>query len=579
MARGTMRIARTKPIASIPPENIIKAKIADTPVEKLNALYGLDKSGQVTTKFDTLNLCQETRMCVARALIYRAEYAPKAVDVIHKMEYLGNASPQSAAFVDLIAGMQMLKGKFLAMFSAEQIEQATHHALSHGVDMSHDPCDFILPILEIQDGKLTPAAVLAMATASVLGAAHDIIQGKVPRPTNEIESAKIFSDEMQNMISDLIQNHKNTYSENEIAVLNLYKKIVVPFFAREGIVNATYLLFGCGKRDFDNILSQVSEIYIGNTPDLTPLIAAIKIGMAVSDTRRGEMDHLLEKMESLSLIIDSQQGELMSKLLWAAGIFTEDSDCLPQFSHELKNLSPVFKEKCKEAEGFLLILRPNINMVSELATVPQLDASGQPVNDSEGNIIMVPDPVGAELTRLLRIGKEPADFDYAKQLNKFLEEINDSPDGELTFANELGAADKELVKNAERYDVSEITKSKRFHDDWLYHGEKLTKMKNNLAVMAPGEKNAIAKLLYTMAAISPGMTIGMGMTQEIYNDMVRYEHTLFCQSGFSDRLQKLSRDINEIEIVNIATLQPASERLAIERIRQHQDSLKDQAKA
>jgi hypothetical protein len=575
MARGTMRIARAKPIVFIPPESIIKAKVADTAAEKLNALYGLDKSDLVTKKFDTLKLCPGTRMRVARALIYRAEYLPKAVDAIHRMEDLGNALPQSAAFVDLIAGMQALKGRFLAMFSAEQIEQATHHSLSHGVDMSHDPCDFILPILDMQDGKLTPAALLAVSITSVLGAAHDIIQGKVPRPTNEIESAKIFTNEMQGMISDLIKNHKKTYSENEIAALNLYKKIVVPFFAKEGIVHATYLLFGCGKRDFDNILAQVSEIYIGDTPDLTPLIAAIKIGMAVSDTRRGEMDHLLEKMESLSLIIDSQQGDLMNTLLCAAGIFTEGSDHLPQCSHELKNLSPDFKEKCKEAEGFLLILRPNINMVSESAKTPQLDASGQPVKNSDGKIIMVRDPIGAELTRQLRMGKEPLDFDYAKQLNKFLDEINDSPEGELTFANELGAADKELVKHAERYGVSEITKAKRFHDDWLYHGEKLTKMKINLAAMGHAEKNAIAKMLYTMAAIPPGMIIGMGMTHEIYNDMVKYEQSLFCESGFSDRLQKLSQDINEIEVMNSNKLIPASERLAISRVKQDQSSIVD----
>jgi hypothetical protein len=231
-----MRILRTKPIVSIPPENIIKAKIADTAIEKLNALYALDKTDLVQKKFDTLKLCPGTRMRVARSLIYRAENAPKAVDVIRKMEDLANASPQSAAFLDLIAGMQALKGKFLAMFSAEQIEQATHHTLSHGVDMSHDPCNFIMPIMDVQDGKLTSAALLAMSINSVLGAAHDIIQGKVPRPTNEIESAKIFSDEMKNMISDLIENHKDTYSENEIAVLNLYKKIVVPFFAKVGIL-------------------------------------------------------------------------------------------------------------------------------------------------------------------------------------------------------------------------------------------------------------------------------------------------------------------------------------------------------
>jgi hypothetical protein len=300
----------------------------------------------------------------------------------------------------------------------------------------------------------------------------------------------------------------------------------------------------------------------------------MKIGMAVADTRRGEMDHLLEKMESLSLIIDSQQGALMSTLLCAVGIF-EASDRLPAISQELKNLSPEFRESCKEAEGFLLILRPNINMVSELAKVPQLDTSGQPVKNSEGQIIKVPDPIGAELTRQLRIGKVPADFDYAKQLNKFLDEINDSPGGELTFANELGAADKELVKNAERYGVSEITKAKRFHDDWLFHGERLTKMKNHIAVMTLAEKNAIGKMLYTMAAISPGMIIGMGMTQEIYDAMVRYEQTLFCLSGLSDRVQKLSRDINEVEAMNCNTLEPASERLATGRIIQSQKSLAD----
>jgi hypothetical protein len=220
-----------------------------------------------------------------------------------------------------------------------------------------------------------------------------------------------------------------------------------------------------------------------------------------------------------------------------------------------------------------LILRPNINMVSELAKVQQLDASGHPVKNSDGKIIMVSDPIGAELTRQLRTGKGPADFDYAKQLNKFLEKINDSPEGELTFANELGAADKELVKHAERYGVSEITKAKRLHDDWLYHGEKLTKMKINLAAMTHAERNAIAKMLYTMAAISPGMIIGMGMTQEIYNDMVKYEHSFFCESGLTDRLQRLSRDIDEIEVMNFNRLIPASERLAIGRVKQSQSSI------
>ena len=553
------------------PLNISEAKDANSPIDKLNALYGMDKSAVVSQKFMELGLTLKTEIRIANALIYRNEKAPTALAAIQQVEALGN----TPAFQELLAGMQALQGKFLAMFSAEQIPQATHHVLAHGVDMSHDPGDFIAPLLIRASGQLTPAMQLMMVTTSVLGAAHDIIQGKSPPPTNEIESAVIFCAEMQKMLAALLKSHQGTYSDEEVAALTAYKNIAVPFLAEEGIVNCTYLLFGSGKRDFDNVMAQISEIYIGQVPDLPPMIAAMKMGLSVSDTRRGEMTHLLEKMESLTIAIDRQQGPQMDEFLRAAGIFTAD-DALPVQSRDLKKLTPTQQEKCEVAEGFLLRLRPSINMVCEMAKVFQRDAAGQPVKNEMGKVVMVPDRVGAELMRKLRAGEEPgADFDYASQLDKFLVRINDKADSENAFANEIGALNKEIIAHAARYDVTAVLENNRLCTAWKHHSAQLKTLKRNLASDYSSQKVAIAKLMYSMAAISPGIIMGMGMTQDIYDGMIQHEQMLFYQSGMTDKLVKLSRDINEIEWLNPHTLRLSVERPVVCRGKRVKGSVAD----
>jgi hypothetical protein len=559
-------LTKAKIIVYASPDQIATAKGTRVAIEKLNALYGCDKTEAITQKIAELNLSPGTIMRIANALIYRNEHGPKAASAIEKIEDLGNALPKSPAFRQLIQGMQALESKFLAMYSAEQLEQATHHSLSHGVDMTHDPSDFIAPILKTQNGQLTPASLLMMTTLHVLGAAHDIIQGKLPPPRNEIESAEWFCIEMKKMLDDLIQNNKEIYSETEINALHAYKVDAVPFLAREGIINATYLLFSSGKRDFDNVLTQISEIYLGDAVDLTPMIAAMKIGLSTSDTRRGEMDHLLEKMESLSLMLDRQQDECMNELLRAAGVFTVE-DALPKHSTDLKNLSPAQKEKCKNAEGFLLRLRPSLNMAIEIAKKTNVDESGNPLHDETGAVTKVPDPVGATIIRQLRMGQEPK-VDFGNRVELFLAKIHDRTCGEVTFANALGEINSELVEHAERYGISSIMKNNHLREEWKSQGALLVTLKNNMDAMESSQKAAIAKLMYTMAAISPGLIIGMGMTQEIYDGLVKYEQDLFNQSGASDKLKKLSRDITEVETLNPEKLKSSAERPAIGRVKQ-----------
>jgi hypothetical protein len=311
------------------------------------------------------------------------------------------------------------------------------------------------------------------------------------------------------------------------------------------------------------VLMQVSEIYLGDAIDLAPMIAAMKIGLAISDTRRGEMDHLLEKMESLKIMIERGLGAELDKLLRAAEIFTVN-DQLPSCSADLKNLSPLLKVKCENAEGFLLRLRPSMNMAIELAKTAKLDEMGKPMHDAAGALIKVPDPMGVRIIHQLRRGQEPG-VNYSKRVNHFLAKINDKTSGEITFANELGAINQELVDHAERYGIGAIMTNNRLRSNWKHQGAMLTTLKHNLDAMDSSEKAAIAELMYTMAAISPGIVLGMGMTQEIYDGMVAYEQELFQLAVVANKLNNLSRDIDEIEILNANTLRLAKERLAIGR--------------
>ena len=88
------------------------------------------------------------------------------------------------------------------------------------------------------------------------------------------------------MIDTSVANPDHQYQPNELAIINEFRNNALPFLADECIVNATYLLFNAGKRDFDNVLCQVSNVFAAETKvtALNTNVAAMKLGIALADT-------------------------------------------------------------------------------------------------------------------------------------------------------------------------------------------------------------------------------------------------------------------------------------------------------
>jgi hypothetical protein len=407
------------------------------------------------------------------------------------------------ALSDLSIGMYDLQSQFIAMFAAQEFTPATYHFYGHGKEMSEDPGNLTKNIIIGDDvGKLL------INTINALGAAHDIIQDS-GSPKNEKLSAEIFVTQTQKMIDDLIE--ANNYSDKTINILQNFRDLAIPFLAEECIVNATYLLFANDKRDFDNILTQVhnvmeqAHIETHGQPlksmTISKEIRAMKLAMALADTRRSEIKSVLRKHVTLdTILLDEQNNQApLIQLLVAAGILNK-GEKIPSTLQPNKNA----EEKLMRIEGFLLRLGQNIRMTSELAVHHKKDPSRkQLIQDIRSNKMI--------------------QTDCKNEFESFLNTI-EGDYGEAAFAKALGAINNtELLEQINQFKLETMVNEDNFDfRGWIRHEENLLKMKKNLAPLSGPEKSAMGKLLFTIAAKSPGHKVG----QETYDKMKEYRKEL-----------------------------------------------------
>lgn len=165
----------------------------------------------------------------------------------------------------------------------------------------------------------------------------------------------------------MIENKENL-TPGQITALEQFRDQAIPFLANECLINGTYLLFNSGKRDFANILHQVHEIVtpgkkeFNNGSELgdTKLAAAI-MTVALSDTRRSEMTHVLNRQELLNSVPDHLI-EPLEKVLRMTGLLNEG-----EHINDLRDRNDT--QKLRDIEGFLLRVGQNIRMTTELAGV------------------------------------------------------------------------------------------------------------------------------------------------------------------------------------------------------------------
>jgi hypothetical protein len=402
---------------------------------------------------------------------------------------------------DLTDGMQQLQDRFIAMMAAQDFDPGTYHFYGHAKEMSQDPGSLIA-------NTLAPDSVnnFIIAMTNALGAAHDIIQN-YGAPRNEILSAELFVAETQNMINVLLEKNRNKYTEDQIEKLESFKADTLPFLAEECIVNSTYMVFQAGKRDLDNILNQINQIFdeaAGRTPKpmrLSKEIHAMKTAITLADTRRSEIKPILAKYESIrtALLVSDSQSNL-TRLLRAAGILGQD-ELMPDYE-QMKNAGT--NKKLMEIEGFLLRLGQNLRMTSELAVHFSQDA------------------LRKELINDLREFKE-VEITLEYHLQPFLNAI-DGSFGEAAFAAALGEIDNsELKEQIKQHHLEEMVNSKNFDfNGWKNHATHLTNFKAGIESFSLAEQAAITQLMYTIAAKSPGHKVG----QKTYDAMQEYRKEL-----------------------------------------------------
>jgi hypothetical protein len=427
------------------------------------------------------------------------------------------------AISDLADVMRDSQSLFIAIFASQDFDPGVYHFYGHGKEMSEDPGNLVKNIVSGDE-----LGTLLINTANALGAAHDIIQSAGP-PDNEILSSEIFVAETQRMITDLIE--QNEYTKKTKIKLENFRDQVIPFLAEECIVNATYLLFSSDKRDFDNILNQIHRVmeqahtktHGHPLADMTLSkdVHAMKLAMALSDTRRSEIKSILRKLDSLKTILQDE-GNIpqLTKLLVAAGILKK-GEVIPSM------VEPNHKaqEKLMKIEGFLLRLGQNVRMTAELAVRKQ-------------------DYNNKHLIQDIRRGKTP-ESDFKQEFAAFLKTI-DGPFGEASFAQALGVinntelsthinhAKLETMVNKENYDVI----------GWERHEENLMNMQRNLTGMSGADKSAMGKLIFTIAAKSPGHKVG----QEVFNAMRDYRQELLRTNP--NLVTSIDENIAEIKAAN-----------------------------
>ena len=402
---------------------------------------------------------------------------------------------------DLTEGMQQLQDKFIAMMAAQDFDPGTYHFYGHAKEMSQDPGSLIANILG--PGKVNQ---LIITITNALGAAHDIIQN-YGAPHNEIQSAEIFIAETHAMIDGLLEKNRKKYSEEQIEKLENFKSETLSFLAEECIVNSTYMVFQAGKRDLDNILNQVDQIFheaASRTPKpmrLSKEILAMKTAITLADTRRSEIKPILARYESLRAILQVNDAQSnLTKLLRTAGILNNDEK-VPDYE-QMKNAKT--NKKLMEIEGFLLRLGQNLRMTSELAVHFHQDSLRQ------------------ELISDLRENKNPP-ISLLYHLQPFINAI-DGPYGEAAFASALGDIDNsELQEQIEQHHLKDMVNNKNFDfNGWKNHATHLTNMKAGIEELSILEQEQITHLMFTIAAKSPGHKVG----QKTYDAMHEYRKEL-----------------------------------------------------
>ena len=456
-------------------------------VAKLSGLYGMP-ANEVESKLQELgnrlnfkkpgsNVIDPDALVwkdIADALSTRKSKAPEAIAAIESVL----TRPRIAH--ELTLKMQELQHVFIADFAVHKIDGASYHFYGHGEEMSKDPGEFIPTLLP----RGSVINTLIQATTNALGAAHDIIQGKTPFPTNERESAKIFIKRTQEMITEYIGDEAS-FSADELKALKDYRDKAVPFMAEECIVNSTYLLFNSGKRDFDNILLLVQKSLVPDAKsDLDPVTAAMKMSMAISDTRRSEIKHVLRKFEVIINIPEDKVPELEKLIL---GIeLLKPGETINKLKAEK---TPESEEKLMKIEGFLLRIGQNIRMSAELSVVTKKEEADKV--PGRGRVTLISD---------LRANKDAA-VSIEDHLQPFLGAIL-GPYGECSFAKALGEIDqRELKEQAEFYGLI-LNDEKLDFSGWMDHATYLAKAKEFLE--KADTKPLIAQILFTIAAKSPG---------------------------------------------------------------------------
>ncbi|MES2216972.1 MAG: hypothetical protein V4501_01030 [Pseudomonadota bacterium] len=428
-------------------------------------------------------------------------------------------------FKDLTTGTRDLIGRFTAIFAAQEFAASSLHFYGHGVEMGKDPGELIKNPVGIDEFAFLQAQII-----NSLGAAHDIIQG-LGAPTNEIRSAEIFVTESQKMINALIANNK--YSAKTIKILEQYRDHTIPFLAEECIVNGTYLLFNSGKRDFDNVLTQITQVFEGaknkknsktfDSMKLDKDIVAMKLAISLSDTRRSEIKSVLRKLESLSAI-KYKDLDVLEKLLQSAGILKENEK-LPDISDKDNQY---VMEKLMQIEGFLLRLGQNVRMTAELAY------SKNPERKKSINTIRMDTPV---------------EISFESHLQPFLNSIV-GDFGEAAFAKALGEINNLELSNLVTYYQLEVMINTHNFDfeGWERHAKNLMVMKDNIERLPEDEKNELTELIYFIAAKSPGHKVG----QEIYEAMKNYRIELASNKlpANMGSLSNLDTNITEIIAAN-----------------------------
>jgi hypothetical protein len=421
---------------------------------------------------------------------------------------------------DMSDGLKKLQGKFIAMFAAQDFAPAAYHFYGHGKEMSQDPGNFAKSIFR----KSSSLSEFLQQLTNALGAAHDIIQG-TGQYSNEEKSAEIFKLEAQEMINNLIRDNK--YSAQEIESLTELRDKTIPFVAEECIVNATYLVFDSDKRDFDNILTQIDRLFAeansvrnnhsGSQLMLSQNIAAMKLSLALADTRRASLAPVLSELQMLRNIPAAHSASL-TLLLKAAGILPPAAE-LPKLD-DITQLNLL-----QHIEGFLLRLGQNVRMTSELA------------------VHLFKDPARKNLIKEVRTETGTADINT--HLMPFIESIT-ARFGEASFAAALGKLDNsELIEQVKYLHLEDMVNATTFnYAGWNDHAIQLMNLHENIASYSQVDKQKIAEIIYFVAAKSPGHKVG----QETYDAMQEYRRSLSYTNP--RQAEVLLSNLREIEIAD-----------------------------